>query len=411
MIILDELGPAFKETGRKLFRPFSFLRFLGLSFLVLAMGGWWLSVPLPSGSIDRGVDPQVLAMLTGAIRSFLESFPNFLDNLRPWVLLLALVWGALWMAYVFINSIFKFVFFDAIALPAFSFWGSLRSRFFSGVSLFLFVGILHLFLLAVSFRWVTIPFMESLRSGADLFEFTVPHRLLLATLAMAVGVLELLATDFLVPLMAEGREGLTGSALRLGNMVLARPGEFFVYIILRCAVQVAGFIVACTVILPCVLVLGAATGIFVVGALGVAKILELSTVLCGVLAGALAAPLDGAVLLACFVMAITPTCILIRLWANRIVEKCGQNSPMSHPTPLKLRRTSVQSPMSQALSIKSKVVSPKPKPVSPKIKKSPKAQIQEQARVVVPVTKARKPAGKAKKKPIQNPNLWNSLSR
>ncbi|MGH9812807.1 MAG: DUF7544 domain-containing protein [Candidatus Acidiferrales bacterium] len=207
---VDAVSPAIDHTRRHLFAPFRFAKWARLAVITC------LSGEIVGGGGGGGTGFQFPAPPRGGGSEefhFLQSSPaeRWLAEFLPWILLGLAGAFALALLFIYINSVFRFLLFDAVLNDRWRLregWGRWASR---GASFFLWqIGYLLTFL-AVLAALVGLPILLALQAGwfkqADqhvgAMVLGVLAVVLLGFVAVIGGlVIAVLAKDFVVPVMA-----------------------------------------------------------------------------------------------------------------------------------------------------------------------------------------------------------------
>src|SRR5581483_2824557 len=265
----------------RLVQSFRLKSLLVLGTVVLLMGGWGLVFPLSffqNGVPQLGApgDSDAVLGLFDDGQSMLELVRELVAKYIAWIMALMCGLAVLWLAAVFLSSVFKFVFYDAMTLePAgFDIRRSFRDNAGRGFSLFVFTACLELVLIIALADLCVLPALEALKNGtgiADALDASDSFSTL-ALLFLSVNVLKYLCLDFIVPLMAQERRGLPGAWHSFLGLALRQWKELLVYSFLRLVSKIGGLVIAFLVFIPLFLGWLAGAGVGLVIFVGLMKI-------------------------------------------------------------------------------------------------------------------------------------------
>ena len=268
---VDCVQPAIQHTRDQLFTHFQWgqwsrLALVGILAAELHVGGCnfgGFNLPITRPRSSRGllpmslppgfphIDPARIAQFAGAIAA---------------ILLLGVV---LFLVFVYINSVFRFILFDSVLRKhcsigdGWSLWHRAGRRYFLWQLVFqIAVGLFFVVLIGV-------PVAIAVAAGAMNNPLEHPGRMagalvlligLLTFCALLAAAVQALAKDFLVPIMAlEGVDFADGWS-RLLAMIRVEPGRYAVYLLLKLVLSIAAVILfsiiaiipALVVVLPAV---------------------------------------------------------------------------------------------------------------------------------------------------------------
>ena len=245
---VDCVQPAIQHTREQLFTRFRFgqwsrLALVGILAAELHAGGCnfgSFNVPITRPRRNEflpaafpHIDPARLAQFAGLIAA---------------AILLGII---LYFIFLYINSVFRFILFDSVlrkycsVSEGWARWHRTGRRFFLWqivfqISIGLFFAVL-----------IGIPMAIGVAAGVTHNTFEHPGRMVLAIIlmvgllfvaALAVAVVQVLAKDFLVPIMAlEGLDFADGWS-RLLALIRVEPGRFVVYLLLKLVLGIAAAI-------------------------------------------------------------------------------------------------------------------------------------------------------------------------
>jgi hypothetical protein len=275
---VDVVSSAFEHTRQQLWAPFRWIQWVRIAVLGLATGemssaggcNWkrFGGAPKPAptqgpfdpGKILHSIDPALLA--------------SILLVLIGGAIVLALVW-------IYVSSISRFMLFDAVlrreAGPFHDGWQRWQDR---GISFFwwqLGLSIVGFVVAAVLFLPLLLPVIAVLRNhqrpGAELLLAFLPMFGVFALFGLVMGLIAVLAKDFVVPLMALEGLGVMDAWRRLLGMLKNEKGSYAGYIAMKVLLSIGASIIfgilsaiaAVIVVLPTAIV-GVIVAIIVKGA-------------------------------------------------------------------------------------------------------------------------------------------------
>jgi hypothetical protein len=275
---VDVVSSAFEHTRRQLWTPFRWTQWVRLAVLGLATGemssgggcNWkrFGSAPKPAptqgpfdpGKILHSIDPALLASM-----------------------LLVLIGGAmmLMLVWIYVSSISRFMLFDAVlrseAGPLRDGWKRWQDP---GIRFFwwqLGLSVVGFTVAAVLFLPLLLPVIAVLRNhqrpGAELLLAFLPMFGVFAVFGLVMGLIAVLAKDFVVPLMALEGLGVMEGWRRLLGMLKNEKGSYASYIVMKVLLSIGAAIIfgilsaiaAVIVVLPTAIV-GVIVAIIVKGA-------------------------------------------------------------------------------------------------------------------------------------------------
>jgi hypothetical protein len=276
---VDCVQPAIQHAREQLFRPFRF-------------GQWWrlalvgiLAAQVHSGGCHFNL--PVTPKHTGGKVPTIPGFPPFPHSTLPHIdasrivqfaaLIVALVLLAIILGFIFlyISSVFRFILFDSVLSRRCAIgegwrrWHAAGRRFFLwqivfGIAQGLFLGILIVVPLAIAAALGWFRDFEH-HMARDVVAVLALVGLLLFFLLVAV-VVQLLAIDFLVPIMAlEGLDFADGWS-RLLELIRPEPGSYAVYLLLKIVLAIAAAILfGIIALIPSVVIIAPAVGAVIAG--------------------------------------------------------------------------------------------------------------------------------------------------
>jgi hypothetical protein len=245
---VDCVQPAIQHTRDQLFTRFrwgqwSRLALVGILAAELHVGGCnfgSLNLPITRPRRDEflapvfpHIDPARIAQFAGLIAA---------------AILLAIV---LFFLFLYINSVFRFILFDSVLRKYCSIgegwarWHRTGRRFFLWQLVFqISVGLCFAFLIGV-------PLAVAAAAGAIHNTFEHPGRMLVAIIllvgllivvVLAAAAVQVLAKDFLVPIMALEGLDFADAWSRLLALIRVEPGRYAVYLLLKIVLAIAAAI-------------------------------------------------------------------------------------------------------------------------------------------------------------------------
>lgn len=251
---VDCVQPAIQHTREQLFKPFRWGQWSRLALVGL------LAVELRAGGCNFNPGPFLQHPSGKSGDDFLpRGFPGGLPHIDPTHLaqffaligVALLVIAVLFLIFLYINSVFRFILFDSVLRRACSIgegwrrWRHAGRRFFLWQLVFQFAA---MFLLLIV---VGIPALLLFASGAlhapdqHLGQF-IGLILLLVFLVLGfvliAGSVQVLAKDFLVPIMALENLDFADGWSRLLALMRGEPGRYVIYLLLKFVLSIAAAI-------------------------------------------------------------------------------------------------------------------------------------------------------------------------
>ncbi|MDK2915932.1 MAG: hypothetical protein PWR25_489 [Euryarchaeota archaeon] len=239
MYAFSRLDGAFQRTKRLLW-PARWGVWLRLALIALFVGGG-VSFPNTSGyNFEEGDLPP----------GVMESLPD----IAPLILAFILIVLAIALAWWIIGTVMRFVFVDMLRTDDIHIRPFFGERLGKGVRLFLFeAGLTLILILAMVAFVVMLVGTGGSRIGGVAFVLAFIPFILVATLLF--GVIFLLTTDFVVPIMIQEDCGVIEGWRRLLGMVSNNVMQTIIYIITRLVLGfIAGIVQAILVILALVII-------------------------------------------------------------------------------------------------------------------------------------------------------------
>lgn len=265
---VDCVQPALQHTRYQLFTPFRWGQWSRLALVgILAaevhvggcsfgnMGSGFPKIPQKSGNGFRTLS----RLFTGAtpfdwLPRTPGQFPHHIAQFVGLILIGVFVLMLLSLAFLYVNSVFRFILFDSVVRRECSIsegwrkWHSAGSRFFLWqivfqISMWLFFGVLIgvPLALALAAGWAT----DLRQHVARLIIGVICAAGLLLTFVVTLAVVQVLAKDFLVPIMAlEGLDFADGWQRLLAILSRQQEGKrFAVYLLLKLVLSIAAGII------------------------------------------------------------------------------------------------------------------------------------------------------------------------
>ncbi len=249
---VDTISLAFQHTKKQLLQPFRFwqwtkLAIVGLLAGELGSGGFsFPSSPQQGGGHPPGlphIDPAILAPLITVL------------------VVTGLVFG---LVMIYISSVMRFILFDSILAKECHIRAGWNRRQNEGRKYFLWQLGLAVVVFVGAILLVVLPALFAYRSGwfhswrAHLGQLILTGIIVLGLFAIymiAVALVHVLTKDFVVPQMAmEGIDAIEGWR-RLWPMLQAERGGYFMYVLMKIVLSIAGGIVIGIVTVILVLIL------------------------------------------------------------------------------------------------------------------------------------------------------------
>lgn len=246
---VDAISPAIERTKQQLVTPFRYAHWWRLAALSLLTGeltggggGSWgglgtLQHPAPTPA-EKTL--SAFTALPGPLN------PRAIEFL-PWIVVGVIVLLGLFLIFVYISCVFRFVLFDAVLFDRCELWNGWRRYHRQGAGYFLwsvgfalasFMAIIILIGGPISIAWSSGVFAEPrhhvvlLLAGGLLLLFFAAGVILLSVVG------SLFAKDFVVPLMALENLGVMAGWRRVLAMVGAEKGAYAVYVLMKIVLSI-----------------------------------------------------------------------------------------------------------------------------------------------------------------------------
>jgi len=246
---VEAVSPAFDHTKRQLFQPFRFKRWVRLAVVSLVTGEFAGSswgggnVNLRSGGSGKK-DLSLLAWLADPRWERLQEF-------LPWIAVLLLLGLALALLWIYVASVFRFVLLDTVLRDRYELRAGWTRWQEPGLSYFFWQLGFSLLLLATLAVAVGLPVFLAWRAGV--FRQPGQHTALLilggiALFFIVVGIVlvgalvELLAKDFVVPLMALENLKVMEGWRRFLPLLAAEKASFAGYVLMKIVLAIGSAI-------------------------------------------------------------------------------------------------------------------------------------------------------------------------
>ncbi len=246
---VDAVSPAFSDAKRLLFQPFRFglwsrFAWIGLLTGEFAGAGW-------GGSTNWNLPSSGGGSKLGLLFHYADPTKPWLTEFLPWILLGAAAIFVLGLVWIYAASVGRFILLDAVLNGRYRLregwkrWREPGQHYFFWQLSFTFVMLL---LLAIV---VGVPVLLAWRAGwfrhgDEHFGWLVGGGILLFFVLMGLillsAVVELVAKDFLVPVMALENRGVFEGWRRLGPMLLAEKWAYAGYILMKIVLAVGSAI-------------------------------------------------------------------------------------------------------------------------------------------------------------------------
>ncbi|MBI3669257.1 MAG: hypothetical protein HY237_05700 [Acidobacteria bacterium] len=237
---VDSISPAFARGKQMLFQPFRLGVWARLAVVAvvtgeLGSGGFSYS---GGGLPARQGSDQWLGGLPLAAEPTWEQVRAHL----PWILLGAAVLLVLFLLWIYADCVFRFILFDAVLSGRCGLregWRRWRSRgrwYFLWVIVFLHAAMIVLVTVAgvpIYLAWRAGWFSKTDQHFGALFGWGALLFIVLLAVFVVLAVIDLLARDFLVPVMALENLNVIQAWQRLGPMLRAEKGAFAGYVLMK----------------------------------------------------------------------------------------------------------------------------------------------------------------------------------
>jgi len=262
---IDCIQPAIQHTKEQLFSRFRWGQWSRLALVGI------LAAELHTGGCNFGNLPQILAQSQQGRREFLPPGLPHIDPARlmqfagliATILLLAIL---LFFVFLYISSVFRFILYESVIRRECSIsagwerWHATGRRFFLWQLVFMiatwfFLGVIigiPVFLM-ISTGW----FKNSAAHAGGMIGGLVLLFGLLLVLGLAAAVIQVLAKDFLVPIMAIEQVDFADGWSRLLALMRPELGKYAVYILMKIVLAIAAAILfGIAAIFPTLIVAG-----------------------------------------------------------------------------------------------------------------------------------------------------------
>lgn len=272
---VDAIAPAFRHAKQQLLQPFRFTQWVRLAFVgflagELGSGGCNSRYNIPSTHHPHGSEHFLGAVLP----------PQLADHaalLAAFIVPLIVLGLGLFVLFLYINSIMRFILFDSIVAKECHIRQGWVRRRHNGRRFFVWQLLLMLISFAAFILLIGIPLMFAWSVGwfnqprEHLFPLILGGLLLLLlviALAVVLAVITVMTKDFVVPQMALEDISAVEGWRRLWVLLKAEKGGYAVYILLKIGLAIAAAIVFGIITIIALLVL-----LIPVGGVGVAAVL------------------------------------------------------------------------------------------------------------------------------------------
>jgi len=246
---VDAISPAFQHAKQQLFQPFRFTQWVRLAivgFLAgeLGSGGSSFHYNVPSTHPSHGSEHFLGPVLPPQVAHYVELIAPFIIPL--------IVFGlALFVLFIYINSVMRFILFDSIITRECHIRRGWARRNHNGLRFFAWQLVLMLISFGVFVFLVGIPLLIAWSAGwlthprehlASLILGGILLFLVILAFIVVMAVITVMTKDFVVPQMAlEDISALEGWR-RLWVMLQAEKGGYAVYILMKIALAIAAAI-------------------------------------------------------------------------------------------------------------------------------------------------------------------------
>jgi hypothetical protein len=244
---IDVISPAFEQTKRQLFQPFRFgtwarLAVVGIVTGELTGGGWRntgnFNFPTTTG-------PEKKLMLLA------EPWPGRVLEYLPLILVGVFALICLWLVWIYVASVFRFILFDAVLRARYEIGAGWRNWKEAGGSYFLWQICLSGAALAAFALIVGVPALVAWRRGlldrpeehiGTLIGLGVLVFFALLFAVIVAMLIEVLAKDFVVPVMAMENVRVLEGWRKLLLMLGAEKGACAGYVLMKIVLSIGSAI-------------------------------------------------------------------------------------------------------------------------------------------------------------------------
>ena len=270
---MEAISPAFETTKNLMFKPFQWGRWWRMGMIALAAGemahsgscNMNLPANFPKNFPKFPTKPPVTDGFAG------PSVPDIISNIRPeqWILfatVMAICIVTLVLVHLYVNSVSRFMLFDAVATGRFKLLEGWERWYKHGRSYFWFqllIAFFSMLMAGVIFGGMLVVGAASLggmknpgpEAGFAFLGVIMLGFLLFLPFAFVLYLVVLLAKDFAVPIMALEGVRVSEAMGKAWRLVLKEKGEFAIYVIAKWVLSVAELIVMGIVQIPILLVI------------------------------------------------------------------------------------------------------------------------------------------------------------
>jgi hypothetical protein len=272
---VDCVQPALQHTRQQLFSPFRFGQWYRLALVGILAG------ELHVGSCSFGKLGKLVSRRHGTGQGFMAPpFPHIdparIAQFAGLIAVIALLVLVLFFAFLYINSVFRFILFDSVLRKNCSIgdgwqrWHRAGRRYFlwqlvlmisSAVFFGMLIGIPLMMMGAVGMMRDPGSHLAGIAGGVLLLILVV------LVFALAALVVQVLARDFLVPIMALEDLDFADAWSRLFGLMRGDLGKYVGYLLLKLVMAIAAWIMFSIVaIIPTLLIVGPSAAVIVGGA-------------------------------------------------------------------------------------------------------------------------------------------------
>ncbi len=272
---VDCVQPALQHTRQQLFSPFRFGQWCRLALVGILAG------ELHVGSCSFGNLDKLTSRRHGTGQEFMAPpFPHIdparIAQFAGLIAILALVALVLFFVFLYINSVFRFILFDAVLRKecsigdAWGRWHRAGRRFFLW-QLVLMISSAVFFGMLVGIPLMVMGAARAMRDPSSHLAGIAGGVLLLILVvlvfALAALVVQVLSRDFLVPIMALEDLDFADAWSRLFGLMGGELGKFVGYLLLKFVMAIAAWIMfSILAIIPALIIVGPSVAVIVGGA-------------------------------------------------------------------------------------------------------------------------------------------------
>ena len=244
---VDVISPAFEQTKRQLFQPFRFSTWARLAVVAVLTGEFASGGGGGPSNFNFPSSTQPGKKLGLLDNPFPERWLEYLPLILAGIVLLMV----LWVVWMYVGSVFRFILFDAVARARYEIGEGWRRWREAGTSYFLWqLGFGSLVMGAIAVI-VGVPALLAWRAGmfdhpdehlGALIGYGVLVFVAIGVVVFAAMLIEVFAKDFVVPVMAMENVRVLEGWRRLLPMMGGEKGAYAVYVLMKVVLAVGGAI-------------------------------------------------------------------------------------------------------------------------------------------------------------------------